>query len=167
MSEKPTKYRRSGRAKSIAEHLKPVTRRSFGKRGFADGDMIAAWPAVIGPELSKVSIPERVVYPTGKRAGGTLHLRIASGSFAVELQHMLPLLIERINGYFGYRAVDRVHLIQAPIPTPKKTVSPVEELGEKARTELARMLADVDDPEIRASLEKLGSSMLSRAPRNT
>ena len=99
--------RRYGRSRSIADHLKPLTRRAFGKRGFADGDMITDWPAVIGPDLARLTAPERIVYPRGKRAGGTLHLRIASGSIAVELQHLLPLLLERINGHFGYRAAER------------------------------------------------------------
>lgn len=162
MNAKSPRERRGGRAKSIADHLKPVTRRSFGRRGFADGDMVAAWPNVIGQELSRLSVPERVVYPAGKRSGGTLHLRIASGSIAVELQHMLPLLIERINGYFGYRAVDHVHLIQAPIPEPRKKAKPTRELDDDARAELARLLTDVEDPDIRRSLETLGRSMLAR-----
>lgn len=162
MNAKATSNKRSGRARPIADHLKPVTKRSFGKRGFADGDMVAAWPAVIGQELAKLSAPERIVFPRGKRAGGTLHLRIASGSIAVELQHMQQLLIERINGYFGYRAVDRVHLIQAPIPARAETKRTETPLGDDARAELARLLADVDDPEIRQSLENLGASMMKR-----
>lgn len=144
-----------------------MTRRSFGRRGFADGDMIAAWPNVIGQELSRLSVPERVVYPAGKRSGGTLHLRVASGSIAVELQHMLPLLIERINGYFGYRAVDHVHLIQAPIPVAKKLTAPTAELGAEARKELTRLLTDVEDQGIRESLEDLGTSLLSRKARDS
>lgn len=124
--------------------------------------MIAAWPAVIGNELAKLTAPERITYPSGKRAGGTLHLRIASGSIAVELQHMLPLLIERINGYFGYSAVAKVNLIQAPIAERREKKTEQRTLDEAGREELAALLANVDDPEIKASLEALGESILSR-----
>jgi len=155
--------RRYGRSRQIADHLKPVTRRTFGKRGFADGDMVNDWPAVIGDELAKFTAPERIVYPRGKRAGGTLHLRIASGSIAVELQHLLPLLIERINGHFGYRAVDNVHFVQAPIPTTKKVAETVPELPDDARAEVAALVADVEDDDLRQSLERLGQSILRRA----
>lgn len=162
VSEKPRVQRRSGRVRPLADHLKPVTKRSFGKRGFADGDMIAAWPRVIGEALATLSTPERITYPAGKRSGGTLHLRIASGSIAVELQHMLPLLIERINGYFGYRAVDKVNLIQAPIPTKRVKVQQEPALDDTAKRDLAALLDGVDDPDIRASLETLGTSIMQR-----
>ena len=167
MNAKSTIRRRSGRSRTIADHLKPVTKRSFGKRGFADGDMIAAWPAVIGQELAKLTAPERISYPTGKRSGGTLHLRIASGSIAVELQHMLPLLIERINGYFGYSAVAKVNLIQAPIATKSEKRIEQASLDDASRSELASLLANVDDPDIKASLETLGESIMRRKKPGT
>lgn len=162
----PASGRRSGRARPVADHLKPLTRKCFGRRGFADSDMIVAWPSVIGAELARLSAPERVIYPKGRRSGGTLHLRIASGSIAVELQHMLPLLVERINGYFGYRAVDHVRLVQAPIPVPTRDARNEAHreamLGDADMAELTRMLGDIDDPEIRASLERLGASLMKR-----
>lgn len=158
--------RRYGRSRQIADHLKPVTRTIFGKRGFADGDMINDWTSVIGPELARFTAPERIAYPRGKRAGGTLHLRIASGSIAVELQHLLPLLIERINGHFGYRAVEHVHFIQAPIPAAKKAEEAPAELPEDVRAEVAALVADVEDDDLRQSLERLGQSILRRASGN-
>ena len=47
-----------------------------------------------------------------------MHLRVASGGLAMELQHFEPVLVERINAYFGYPAVARVKLIQGPLPAP-------------------------------------------------
>jgi len=156
--------RRGGNAKPLGQHINRLTKRAFGRRGFADGAIIADWPSVIGEHLAGLSEPERITYPQGKRAGGTLHLRIASGSIAVELQHLEPLLIERINGYFGYKAVEKVRLIQAPLAkasggTARHERSP---LDEKKVREVADILSDVSDPELHEALDRLARAVLSR-----
>lgn len=156
--------RRGGKAKPLGQHVGKLTKRAFGRRGFADGVIIANWKSVIGDHLAELSEPERITYPQGKRSGGTLHLRIASGSIAVELQHLEPLLIERINGHFGYKAVDKVRLIQAPLekrPDSRKKI-PRTPLNEENAREVAGMLSDVEDSELHESLERLARAMLSR-----
>lgn len=163
-SESGKPARRGGRAKPIGQHISRLTKRAFGRRGFADGVIIANWPSVIGEHLAALSEPERITYPQGKRAGGTLHLRIASGSIAVELQHLEPLLIERINGHFGYKAVEKVRLIQAPLEkradANKKVPRPP--LSQDKVQEVASMLSDVEDPELNEALDRLARAMLSR-----
>ena len=156
--------RRGRNAKHLGQHVKRLTKRAFGRRGFADGAIIADWPSVIGEHLAGLSEPERITYPQGKRAGGTLQLRIASGSIAVELQHLEPLLIERINGYFGYKAVEKVRLIQAPIKRASggTTRSERPPLDEKKEREVADVLSDVSDPELHEALDRLARAILSR-----
>lgn len=157
---------RGGKAKALGQHIGRLTKRAFGRRGFADGAIIADWPSVIGEHLAELSEPERITYPQGKRSGGTLHLRIASGSIAVELQHLEPLLIERINGYFGYKAVEKVRLIQAPLAKigHKKKNAERPPLNEKKTREVAQILSDVDDPELREALDRLARAIVSRSP---
>lgn len=156
--------RRGGDARPLGQHVGRLTKRAFGRRGFADGAIIADWESVIGTHLAGLSEPERITYPQGKRAGGTLHLRIASGSIAVELQHLEPLLIERINGYFGYKAVEKVHLIQAPLAkvSGKTTSSARPPLNEKKTREIAEILSDVSDPDLHEALDRLARAILSR-----
>ncbi|MEM9590960.1 MAG: DciA family protein [Pseudomonadota bacterium] len=63
----------------------------------------------------------------GHKAGGaTLVLRI-EGPRAVEVQHRAPQILERINAYFGYRAVSEMRFLQAPISRvarPKQSPKP-------------------------------------------
>ncbi len=157
---------RGGKATSIGQQISRLTKQAFGKRGFSDGAIITEWPSVIGEQLAELSEPERITYPQGKRAGGTLHLRIASGSIAVELQHLEPLLIERINSHFGYKAVEKIRLIQAPLSKPvrKDADDDRQPLDENKRKQINQILGDVDDPEMHAALERLAQAVLSRRP---
>src|SRR5690606_29462421 len=65
----------------------------------------------IGPEMSQKCIPERLVFPQGKKTEGTLYLnvKIASGLL---IEYGAPLIIDKINSYFGYQAVTRLKLKQ-------------------------------------------------------
>jgi hypothetical protein len=146
---------------AIARLTKPL----FAKRGLADGAIVAEWGAIVGPALAEASAPEKIVYPSGQGTEGTLHLRIASGGLAVELQHLQPLLLERINSYFGYRAAARLKLIQGPVPKPPPCVAaPPHALTPAEEEALAQSLAGVTDADLRACLDALGRAILARGP---
>lgn len=162
-AQKKRPPRRGGTARSVGEQVGDLTKRAFGRRGFSTGEIVADWARVVGDNLAGLSSPERITYPRNKRSGGTLHLRIASGSIAVELQHLEPILLERINGYFGYKAVDQVRLLQAPLPDgPQKVKKENRPLDPEKLAEIAQMLTNVDDNDLRKSLEGLARAIMQR-----
>ncbi len=161
--------------RALAASVARITKPLFAKRGFADGAILSDWPSIVGPQLAAHSSPEKIVFPSGGRDGGTLHLSVDSGSFAVELQHLEPLLIERINTYFGYRAVGRVRILQRqfsfkrPANEPKTLnrdgpahVAGGRPLDPEEEKNLAELLALVDDPDLRETLESLGRALMAR-----
>ena len=78
-------------------------------------------------------------------------------SFALEIQHLAPQLIERINSFFGYRAVGNLTLRQAPLPARKAAaVKTQRNLSPDAEARLKRQLDSVEDPDLRLALERLG-----------
>ena len=157
--------RRGGGPRALAAVVAAVTRPLFGRRGLADGAIVGDWAAVVGPRLAELSAPERIVYPRGERRQGTLHLRVAGGSLAVELQHLEPLVVERVNGYFGYQAVARLKLIHGPLPAPEPTATPAPRALTPAEDEmLRRLLAGVEDRELQGALESLGRAVRARHP---
>lgn len=157
------KRKRGGGPRALGVSLAKITKALFGKRGFADGAILKDWPTIAGEHLARHSLPERVIYPRGARAGGTLHLRIDNGSMATELQHLEPLLIERINGYFGFSAVKNLKITQGPLPeTAEKPARARRRLDEADQEDLARSLISVDDAELRQALEALGRAVMER-----
>ena len=45
---------------------------------------------------------------------GTLVLRV-EGPAAIEIQHLTGVILERVNRFFGWQAVDRLAIRQAPL----------------------------------------------------
>jgi hypothetical protein len=165
-SKKPYR-RRATKPRTLGQHIGKLTKQAFGQRGFASGTIIAQWSRVVGDNLASLSSPTRIVYPRGKRSRGTLHLRIASGSIAVELQHMEPLLIQRINAYFGYRAVDSIQLQQAPLADYGENTSEIyaqddRQLSQQDNKVLEDALSTVQDADLHDALERLGQNILRR-----
>jgi len=155
--------RRGGRPRSLGRTLSGVTKPMFGERGLADGAIVTDWPEIAGPELARHSQPEKIAYPGQQRAEGTLHLRIDHSGMATELQHLEPLVIERVNAYFGYRAVATLKLIHGPLPDretpPRREIKPLDPEQQEA---LADDLMNVEDADLRQALERLGAAVLGR-----
>ena len=157
--------RRAGGPRPLAASLGGLAKRALGRRGFAEAGLITGWSAVIGPELAAASQPDRLSFPPGKREGGVLHIRVAGG-VATELQHLEPLVIERVNGYFGYRAIERITMVQAPLYRKEKhrgsrRAAEPREPDPARLADMESRLAAVEDPEIRAALGRLGRTILA------
>ena len=90
---------------------------AFWRRGFNDPALVTQWAAIVGAGLAVHTAPVRIAFPRKERTGGTLHVRV-DGAYAIELQHIAPLVIERLNAYYGYAALDRLALHQAPVEAP-------------------------------------------------
>ena len=113
------------------------------------------WAAIVGPELAAATWPESLA------RGGALRLLVAPAK-ALEVQHRTPLVIERINLYFGRAAVTRLALLQAPLPLAAPPArAAVRPLGAKEAAALDRQLADVASPELREALARLGRCVIA------
>ena len=149
----------------LAASVGGLARRALGKTGMATAGLLTEWPAIVGPELAAACRPDRLSFPPGQRDGGTLRV-LVSGGFATELQHLQPLVLERINGHFGYRAVERLALVNAapsPAPAAKRTPPPRRPPDPAALQAFSEEAERVEDPEIRAALMRLGRAMLEDA----
>ena len=87
-----------------------ITRPAFRKRAPAAAQVLADWEAVVGPQLAAVTVPRRL-------RGGTLTLA-CSGTTAMELQHLSPWVLERVNAYLGSRTAERLRILQEVLPQP-------------------------------------------------
>jgi hypothetical protein len=123
------------------------------------GRLKADWAAVVGAELAAMTWPQAL----GR--DGALKLRVAS-SVALDLQHRAPLVIERINRFFGREAVARLVLVQGPLPLPAPPLParPAPLTPAEAKS-LDSRLANIADPELRAALAGLGRLVLAAARR--
>ena len=141
----------------MAEMIDRLAKKPLGKRGFTESALVSGWPAIVGEMLGQNTLPLKIVFPVGERTGGTLHIRVASGALAIELQHLQPLILQRINGHFGYGAVVRLQMVQGPLPPrSRRRVLVPPKLSPAAEQALTDQVARVSDPDLREALARLG-----------
>jgi hypothetical protein len=144
--------KRSFRTRSLREVVAGLTRGPFRKQGFAQTEILNRWAEIVGGTLADVTAPERVQFQRG--GGATLVVR-TEGSFAPELQHLAPLVIERINAHFGFRAVARITIVHGPLPIrPRAKPAKPAPLGEPPAV-LAAPIDRTRDPALAAALKAL------------
>lgn len=148
--------RRSCRARSAGELLGDVGGQSFKRFGFVQSSIVSRWAEIVGERYARVSSPESIRFPQGRKAGGALTL-LVEGAHAPLIQHLTPLIVERVNRFFGYAAIDRVIFRQGKPPAqPPKPERPQLRPVPK---ELGEGLREIADAELRACLESLAGKI--------
>jgi len=154
--------RRGGAARSVADMVPDIGRAAFRRFGFVQSSVVSRWAEIVGDRYAKVSSPESIRFPQGKRSEGVLTLRV-DGAHGTMMQHVGPTIIERVNRFFGYPAVARIVFRREVLPPqamkqsgPSRvappSIKPVSiDLGESLRT--------VGDPELRACLASLAGAL--------
>lgn len=146
--------------RSVGAALPKITGKYAGKRAPL-AQLRAIWPDIAGRDMASQSLPEKLLgLPRGKEDARAATLRIrCSGVAALELQHRQSELIDRINAFFGYRAIDRLVLAQGPLPSPPRSRPPAPPLDTRTRSVMQREADAVQDPELRAALKRLADAI--------
>lgn len=133
-------------AKNINRLLKPHALR----QGFVDVRILSQWPTIIGAELAGHVRPRSI-------RNGVLWLEAADSVWAMQVTHAQAQILERINGYFGYNAVQRLRVEQTYF-TPRYADAPPRPRVTAAHQQQAdQQVADIKDPTLRERLKRLGA----------
>jgi hypothetical protein len=159
----PARKRRP--AAPLADLVGACVNAAFARQGFAAIEIITHWEDIVGPELAGRSEPLRLHWPRRDEpdAVGTLAVRV-EGPYAIELQHLAPVVIERVNRYFGWRCVGRIALRQGPV-TPRPAPPTVREPDAAAVEATAQTLGNFEDVSLRDALARLGAFVRGRVTR--
>jgi len=147
---------RRGYARACGDLVGDIAGTTFKRFGFVQSAVVSRWVEIVGDRYAKVSTPESIRFPAGKKSDGMLTLSV-EGAHAPLMQHLGPLIIERVNRFFGYEAITKIAFKQGRAPRvearlQRPAVVPVpNELGEGLR--------EIADPELRACLESLASKL--------
>ncbi|MBI1403062.1 MAG: DUF721 domain-containing protein [Porphyrobacter sp.] len=145
--------------RAIGDLMPEIGRTAFRRFGFVQSSVVTRWPEIVGPAHARVCSPEAIRFPPGERADGILQLVVVP-AHAPLISQVIPEIIERVNRFFGYKAVARVKLRQGAV-TPAQAERPAKPPPslKPIPLELGDSLRDIGDPELRMVLESLARSL--------
>ena len=161
-------------AKPVGSFVPKLTRKVLQSYGFSAATLVTDWTAIVGEEVAAYAQPERLKWPRGVdssaeagdartgRTGATLQLRV-DGARALDVQYRSRQIIERINAYFGYRAVAQLRLLQAPVARPCAPRREAAGLPRPVPVRPSREVAGIPDEHLRSALARLQASVSSQA----
>ena len=148
-------------AKPLSALLGSTFSDAFAKQGFASRELVTRWAEIAGPEIAAHAEPLKLQWlrpvEGQPQEPATLILRV-EGPMALEIQHMSSVILDRVNRFFGWSAVGKLALRQAPLSRrpARKTVKPPDAA---AVAREAEQLDAVADDDLRTALARLGASI--------
>ena len=148
-------------AKPLSVLLSDVFSDAYAKQGFAARELVTRWAEIAGAKVAAHSEPLKIQWPRPvegqPQEPATLVLRV-EGPMALEIQHASDVILQRVNRFFGWSAVGRLALRQAPLT--RRTRPPASRVPDaSAVAKVAETLSSVEDEELRAALARLGASI--------
>jgi hypothetical protein len=158
-------------AKPLADLIDDCLAPALATQGFAGRAIVALWPEIVGERLALRSRPLKIDWPRRRPAPGevsepaTLVVRV-EGAFALDMQQLAPLVLERVNGHLGWRAVGKLVLKQGPVEVaaPAKRVPPADPV---TVARVADQVSGVADEGLREALRRLGCAIATQARSDT
>ena len=99
------KYLKKSYPKDFSFISSKLTKKIFKEKGFKETKIIRDWKNVVGEEISNYTTP------IGMSNNKVLKV-LCDSIFAIELQHITPKVLSRINLIMGYKAIEKIYIVQ-------------------------------------------------------
>ncbi len=155
--------KRPRNAAPLADLVGKTVGDAFARQGFAAVEVVTHWQDIVGEDLARRSEPLKLTWPRRDDPDsiGVLQVRV-EGAYALEVQHLQPVIIERVNRYFGWRCVGRLAIRQGPVASRRKRPAlrkePAAAEIEKARQRIGKF----EDDALGHSVARLGALIRER-----
>ena len=140
--------------RTIRQLLINISDKTTRQQGFITASILLDWPTIVGAAFAELCQPLKISFPPNKKREGRLHV-MTSSAFAVQISYLEPQIIEKINSYFGYKAVQKLLIRNGEMP---KKISSKKEyvITDHDRQTVEQPIATIDDPEIKQRLLAIG-----------
>ena len=168
MKYKNSESKRTYVPKKIGETLTRINKNYSSKFGKIEFLILSKWTQIVGSFFADHSEPDKISRITEEFNEfdepiykNFLHVRVSPAA-AVEFQHYKDTIIEKINSYFGYKAISDLRLQQNFVPD-KKIKNNInlydQDLSEEEKAFIKSEINNIKDKELEKSIVNLGASI--------
>jgi hypothetical protein len=166
--ERPVEKRAAKGPQALAGLVDKSLSETLRAKGFADSSVHHHWAEIVGAQLAPWTEPVSLRWPQrgpgadpdGAREGAVLTVKVET-AFALDLQHMTPQVVERVNRFIGWKCVGKLALKQGPVrkgepAKPRRKAA----LTAEASRRLDALLEPVEGEKLKTALQRLGVAVL-------
>ena len=168
MMYKNSESKRTFVPKKIGETLAKVNSRHSSKFGKIEFLILSKWTQIVGSFFANHSEPDKISRITEEINKfdepiykNFLYVRVSPAA-AIEFQHYKDTIIEKINSFFGYKAIMDIRLQQNFVPNKKiKESSNLfdQDLSEQEKMLIKSEIGNIKNKDLENSVVNLGASI--------
>ena len=150
---------------SVSEVTLPIAKQILGPRGFMHMDLLTSWSNIVGENMARYSLPQKIVFPKDLHSDGCLTIMVPAGAFAMEITQNEPQIIDKVNTYFGYPAIKKIKILQNGAPQDfllgKKPINKIKKsvVTDKEESYITEITKDIKQLELRKIIADLGRAV--------
>mgnify|MGYP001301870848 CR=1 FL=1 len=169
MFKKNIKSDRKYKAVKVSDCLSKVNEKLLSKFGKVEYIISTKWKAIVGDFFSNYSEPLKVTSIqknvkdfNESHKDKILHVNVSPAA-ALEFQHLKNKILEKINSFFGYKAINGIKIHQKMIgkkPSDLKKLRNEKKINlNEKKTKILNTIEKINDKELEKSLFNLGISI--------
>ena len=151
----------------VGKTIRPLVKQILGKNGFMQVELASNWEEIVGENLCRYVLPQKISFNKDERTEGTLYLMVYGGAFAMEVENNKLKILQKVNAFFGYEAVGKIKILQNNNPEnflinknvydkPKKNL-----VSENEQTYIDGVLNGIENENLRLKLNLLGQAVFN------
>ncbi len=151
----------------VGKTICPLVKQILGKNGFMQVELASNWEEIVGENLCRYVLPQKISFNKDERTGGTLYLMVYGGAFAMEVENNKLKILQKVNAFFGYEAISKIKILQNNNPEnflinknvydkPKKNL-----VSENEQTYINGVLNGIENENLRLKLNLLGQAVFN------
>ena len=168
MTKPPNRWGRG--AAPLGEFLAELVAPALARQGLGETSLVTDWNEIVGAHIAGRCRPIEVQWPP--RASrrdpdasiqpATLILRV-EGAFALEAQHSVAVIIERVNAHLGWRCIGKVAFRQGPLDAAPRRAPKTAAPSARARELAEKYSAPIEAEDLRDAMTRLGARVIDKA----
>jgi hypothetical protein len=154
----------------LGEFLAELVAPALARQGLGETGLVTDWTEIVGAHIAARCRPIEVQWPP--RAArrdpdapiqpATLILRV-EGAFALEAQHSVAAIIERVNAHLGWRCIGKVAFRQGPLDAAPRRAAKTAPPSARAQEMAEKYSAPIEADDLRDAMTRLGARVIDKA----
>ena len=151
------KFRTQSYFKQIGDTLPKILKTKLKKANFVDISVIENWKEIVGDDIAKNCWPIKIFFSDGNNSNGKIAIKVKRG-WSLEIEYKNQEIIEKLNQYFGYKAISKIDIIQN---FEEYTVESKKNKIEKKITKkkFFKEITNIKQPKLQKALLKLDKTL--------
>ena len=151
------KFRTQSYFKQIGDTLPKILKTKLKKVNFVEMSVIKNWKEIVGDDIAKNCWPIKIFFSDGNNSNGKITIKVKRG-WSLEIEYKNQEIIEKLNQYFGYKAISKINIIQN---FEEYTVESKKNKIEKKITKkkFFKEITNIKQPKLQKALLKLDKTL--------